>query len=201
MPRVTDAHRQARRDQIAEAAVRVLVRNGISEASISQISAECQLSIGAIYANFENKADLARYVATRLFDWRITSLESLTDADAALSPTEVLAILLGSLAEDHRPDPSVILRFWSKASVDHEMREVLVEQVSRLRDVVEQALRPWAEAQADGAGQDLARKAADTCLIMSQGFLANRCLLGWQSAEDFVGTTAIAFSDTAPRAG
>lgn len=195
MPRVTDAHRQARREQIADAAVRVLVRNGISDASISQISAECQLSIGAIYANFENKADLARYVATRLFDWRVTALEALSDDTAAVvTPTQVLSILLGSLAEENRPAPSAILQFWSKASVDEDLREVLAEQVGRLRAVAERALRLWADAQTEGAGPDLARRAASMCLIMGQGFLANRCLFGWQTAEDFVSTAALAFA-------
>ena len=86
MPRVTDAHRQARREQIAEAAVRVLMRNGISDTSIAQISAECRLSIGAIYANFENKADLARYIATRLFAWRIEELDGLPEGGPVRTP-------------------------------------------------------------------------------------------------------------------
>ena len=188
MPRVTDAHRQARREQIAEAAVRVLMRNGISDTSIAQISAECRLSIGAIYANFENKADLARFIATRLFDWRITELEALTDGGSVLTPAELLAVLLTSLSDAGRPAPSVILQFWSKASVDADLREVLAEQVGRLCASVERALRPWADAQTDGAGEELALRTAQACMIMSQGFLANRCLFGWLDAEDFLAT-------------
>ena len=196
MPRVTDAHRQARRDQIAEAAVRVLMRNGISDTSISQISAECQLSIGAIYANFENKADLARYVASRLFDWRIAELESLADATSLLTPAEMLAILLASLADESRPAPSVILQFWSKASVDDDLREVLAEQVGRLCASVVRALRPWADAQTDGLGEELARRTGQTLMIMSQGYLANRCLFGWLDAEDYRTTATLALGVT-----
>ena len=58
MPRVTEVHRQARRDEIAEAALRVLQRNGVSETSIAQIVEESGLSAGAIYVNFDNKAEL-----------------------------------------------------------------------------------------------------------------------------------------------
>jgi AcrR family transcriptional regulator len=196
MPRVTDAHRQARRDQIAEAAVQVLMRNGISDTSIAQISAECRLSIGAIYANFENKADLARYIATRLFDWRISELEALADTGSELTPPAMLGILLHSLGEADRPAPSLILQFWSKASVDEELREVLAEQVGRLCASVERALRPWADAQtgggAGGSGEELARRTAQTCLIMGQGFLANRCLFGWLDADDYLATATAA---------
>lgn len=199
MPRVTDAHRQARRDQIAEAAVRVLMRNGISDTSISQISAECQLSIGAIYANFENKADLARYLATRLFDWRISELETLSAAGTSLTPPEMLRLLLGSLADEHRPAPSVILQFWSKASVEDDLREVLAEQVGRLATGVAAALRPWAEAEGRRTGADpdeLSRRTAQTLMIMSQGFLANRCLFGWLDAEQYLSTAQQAFAAT-----
>lgn len=198
MPRVTDAHRQARREQIAEAAVRVLVRNGISDTSIAQISAECQLSIGAIYANFENKADLARYIATRLFDWRIGELEAAADTGSLLTPPAMLAILLASLADESRPTPSLILQFWSKASVDDDLRAVLAEQVGRLCGSVERALRPWADAQTDGAGVELARRAGQTLMIMVQGYLVNRCLFGWLDADDYRTTAALALAPAHP---
>lgn len=58
MPRASDAHRAARRERIAEAALRVLARNG-SETSIAQIVAECGLSGAATDGTFENKAELA----------------------------------------------------------------------------------------------------------------------------------------------
>lgn len=190
MPRVTEAHRQARRDQIADAAVRVLRRNGLSDTSIAQISAECQLSIGAIYANFENKAELARYIASRLFDWRISELEAAVEKGSIVTPEQMLTLLLSSLADENRPAPSVILQFWSKASVDDDLREVLTEQVGRLCASVGTALRPWADAETGGDGEDLARRTAQTLMIMGQGYLANRCLFGWLSTEDYR-TTAV----------
>lgn len=212
MPRVSDAHRRARREQIADAAVRVLRRNGMSDTSIAQISAECELSIGAIYANFENKADLARFVATRLFDWRISELDALTESTAIVTPGELLAVLLASLTDPHRPAPTVILQFWSEASVDDDLRDVLTEQVGRLCARAQQALRPWAEAQiaaraatasdareaaAEDTSEELALRTAQTCLTMSQGFLANRCLFGWLDADDFLRTAVQALGEPA----
>jgi AcrR family transcriptional regulator len=85
--------------------------NGISDTSISQISAECQLSIGAIYANFENKADLARYIVTRLFDWRIGELEAAADTESLLTPpamsTTTCARYWPSRLVDYAPASSV----------------------------------------------------------------------------------------------
>jgi TetR/AcrR family transcriptional regulator, transcriptional repressor of aconitase len=199
VPKVTDAHRQARREQIADAAVRVLVRNGISDTSIAQISTECGLSIGAIYGNFENKADLARYIATRLFDWRILELDALTDNGTVVTPTDLLTALLASISEANRPAPSVILQFWSKASVDADLREVLAEQVGRLCASAQRALRSWADAETGGSGgAELARRTAQTCMIMSQGFLANRALFGWLDAEEFLVAATVAFGAPDP---
>lgn len=186
----------------------MLMRNGITETSISQIAAECRLSVGAIYANFENKADLARYVATRLFDWRISELEALANTGTVPTPATMLGILLASLSDEHRPEPSVILQFWSEASVDDDLREVLAEQVGRLVASVERALRPWADAQAaptgatsaggeGGEGWDLARRTAQTLLVMCQGFLANRCLFGWLDAEDYLATATAVLGNAA----
>jgi len=61
--------------KVTEAALRVLQRNGVAETSIAQIVEESGLSAGAIYVNFDNKAELARYIASRLLSWRIETIE------------------------------------------------------------------------------------------------------------------------------
>jgi AcrR family transcriptional regulator len=193
MPRVTDAHRQARRDQIAQAALRVLKRNGFADTSIAQIADECGLSTGAIYVNFENKADLARYIAGRLFAWRIEELDTLADGGAVRTPVELMRPLLASMFDEDRPPLPVILQFWSEALVDPELHAVLVEQVDALRGSLERALRPWADRRIGGDGAALASGVAKTCLAMGQGFLANRTLFGWLSAEEYLEGVTAAF--------
>jgi TetR/AcrR family transcriptional regulator, transcriptional repressor of aconitase len=193
MPRVTDAHRQARRDQIAQAALRVLKRNGVSDTTIAEIAEECGLSIGAIYVNFENKADLARYLAGRLFAWRITELDGLAQTGSVHTPVELMRPLLTAMFDEDRPPMPVILQFWSQAVVDPELHAVLVEQVGSLRRSLERALRPWADQQCDGDADALASRVAAACLIMCQGFLANRSLHGWMSAEEYLDAITTAF--------
>ena len=97
MPRVTEVHRQARRNEIAEAALRVLQRNGVAETSIAQIVEESGLSAGAIYVNFDNNAELARYIASHLLAWRIETIEDLAHQDAICTPRDVMRVLLGTL--------------------------------------------------------------------------------------------------------
>jgi AcrR family transcriptional regulator len=59
MSRVTDAHVEARRQSILDAAVRVFSTRGVAAATMAEVAEEAGLSAGAIYRYFESKQDLA----------------------------------------------------------------------------------------------------------------------------------------------
>lgn len=189
MPRVTDAHRRARRDEIATAALRVLDRKGVANTSIAGIVEESGLSAGAIYANFENKAELAAYLAQRLFDWRIELLES--PAESNPSPVDILRVVLGTMA-DEAPPVGVILQFWGEATIDDELRGMLAAKIGELRRAFERELGPWAEAR--GGGPDLVHRASATMVAVCQGYLANAAVLGWISPAEYLSTAEELFA-------
>lgn len=207
MPRVTDAHRRARRDEIADAALRVLQRKGVSNTSIAQIVEESGLSAGAIYANFENKAELARYVALTQLGWRVELLAA--DPRTIRSPAEVLATVLTSLTEEEVPI-AVVLQFWAEATVDPDLRSAVAVTVTELREAFETAIRPWAAQRAedghgraasdpdgDGDGGEaidaIVHRTAKTMIVLCQGYLANTGLLGWVTPEEYLATAAELF--------
>jgi AcrR family transcriptional regulator len=189
MPRVSDAHRAARREQIAEAALRVLSRYG-SETSIAQIVAECGLSAGAIYGNFENKAELARYIAGQLLHRRIGTLDDAVSDGQVRTPAEVLRLFMG--LERTPPDLSVLLQFWGEATVDPDLRKVFHGRAEELCLAFERALEPWVAAQPD-AGDELGARTAQLCVVMCQGYLANSALFGWMTGEEYLDAAKRAF--------
>jgi AcrR family transcriptional regulator len=63
MPRVTEAHLAARRQQILEASWRCFARNGFHGTSMQDIFEESGLSAGAVYRYFPGKLDLVRATA------------------------------------------------------------------------------------------------------------------------------------------
>ena len=191
MPRVTEVHRQARRDEIAEAALRVLLRNGVADTSIAQIVEESGLSAGAIYVNFENKAELARYIASRLLSWRIEAIGGLAHQDIICTPADVMHVLLGTL--DGETPLTVMLQFWGEATVNPDLHDVLTSQLEVMRAAIEHALERWADQQVDG-GPELAAQVSRACIIMCQGFLANRCLFGWLTVEEYLDTATRALT-------
>jgi AcrR family transcriptional regulator len=55
MPKVTEAHSAARRQQIIDAAYRCFARKGFHQATMRDIYAEANLSPGAVYHYFDSK--------------------------------------------------------------------------------------------------------------------------------------------------
>src|SRR5262249_59255610 len=58
VPRVSEAHLAARRQQILDAARACFLRNGFHATSIQDVIAEGGLSVGAVYRYFKSKNDI-----------------------------------------------------------------------------------------------------------------------------------------------
>jgi AcrR family transcriptional regulator len=63
MPRVSQAHLDARRRQILDAARRCFVRNGFHATSMQDVLAEANLSAGAVYRYFRGKDEIIAAIA------------------------------------------------------------------------------------------------------------------------------------------
>ena len=104
MPKVTDAYRAARREEIALAALRAVTELGFANVRMSDVAKESGLSAGALYSNFTNKAELARFVARALIGDRVQkATEEAFAADTPLAPGELLVRVLTSLEERNVP--------------------------------------------------------------------------------------------------
>ena len=66
MPKVTEAYRTARRDEIIESALRCFAAKGYQRTSMADIIDESGLSAGAIYGHFSGKKELFSAVAGRV---------------------------------------------------------------------------------------------------------------------------------------
>ena len=192
MPRVTEKHRRARRDEIADAVVRVLQRKGVSGTSIAEIVEESGLSSGAIYANFSNKSELARYVAASQLDWRVEQLDA--DSHTVRSPIEVVRAILTVLGQDG-PPLEVVIQYWSEATRDAEMHALLTEKVSELRDAFARAIRPWAIEHAMDDIDDSVMRLASTMSVLCQGYLANAALFEWVTPEGYLAAISDMFDN------
>ena len=121
MPKVSDAHRESRRDQITDAALRSFAANGFQRTSMADIIAESGLSAGAIYGHFESKQQIAVAVAQRVLGNRLVELKGQMQGGALPNPDEVIAFITAGIQRD-LPDPRVLVQLWGESVHDDEIR-------------------------------------------------------------------------------
>lgn len=140
MPRLTDARKELRRTQIAEAAVRCFSRNGLERTSIADITAESGLSAGSIYAHYRNKADLVRVAAREVLAKRADVLGEYAAADAPPGPDELLSRLIAAI------DPAearVGVQTWGESTTDPAIRNIVVDMTDRMRAMLHDCVTAW----------------------------------------------------------
>src|ERR1700712_4865389 len=97
MPKVSEQHREARRDQILDAAIACIARTGFHRTSMADIIAESGLSAGAIYLQFAGKQDIALAVGKRVLGNRLTEVDGVLATGALPAPSEVLRLMMTGL--------------------------------------------------------------------------------------------------------
>ncbi|MFI2641921.1 TetR/AcrR family transcriptional regulator [Streptomyces sp. NPDC018610] len=140
MPRLTDARKELRRTQIAEAAVRCFSRNGLERTSIADITAESGLSAGSIYAHYRNKADLVGAAAREVLAKRADVLGEYAAADVPPSPDELLSRLNAAI------DPAearVGVQTWGEATTDPAIHAIVVDMTDRMRAMLHDCVTAW----------------------------------------------------------
>jgi TetR/AcrR family transcriptional regulator, transcriptional repressor of aconitase len=91
VPKVSEEHKERRREQILKAAQRVFARHGFEGATVARLEAETGLSRGAIFSYFRNKdelfVDVVARSSTRLVEiWLDRGFRALLDAIAHEDP-------------------------------------------------------------------------------------------------------------------
>lgn len=179
MPKVSDAHRQARRQQILAAAFTCFGREGFHGTTMKNICEEADLSPGAVYNYFDGKADIIRAIAEESRG----SLDLIFEAvDRDQSAPQVLADLmerLGTFVEQpgdaeeggHR----VRVRLWGEALSTSEVNDPFQKN---LDDFIGRFAKIISEGQENGAfAPDLDPEGlARVLLAFHQGMVLQKAL-------------------------
>jgi AcrR family transcriptional regulator len=177
MPRLTESSRQARREEIADAALRCVARVGFTRTTMADIIAESGLSAGSIYSHFPSKAELVRFASSSIFTTREDRLETaFAELGTALTPAQVMSHMLPT--GDNDPGFDVLVQIWAESLTDPELGEVVSFNVARLRAVIETAITPWAATRtsSDEAAATLADKTAGALLTLMQGYIVQAAI-------------------------
>ena len=121
---------------IVDAAARLYREKGLDGVGIAEITRDAGLTHGGLYRHFASKDALAREACLRAFEWTITPLEGLAQADNEASPADRLQALVDSyLSVSHRDHPGegcpAAALATDAARAGPEMSEVFAQGVER----------------------------------------------------------------------
>ncbi|ALJ18691.1 TetR/AcrR family transcriptional regulator [Microbacterium sp. No. 7] len=194
MPKVSDAHRAARRDEIIDAALRCVARDGYRGTSIAAVIQESGLSAGAIYGHFSGKQELLVAVAERVLDARAADLAAAHRDGEPLSPGEIMATVVRGLRDEK---VSVAMpQVWAEAAVDDEIRAVAQRILGRVRGIVCAELVAWASAvpgRVDGDPAAWAERVVPALLAAVPGFVVQRAVLPDFDEDAYIAALAEAY--------
>lgn len=142
MPKVTEAHIAARRQEIIEAAYRCFARKGFHQSTMREIYTEANLSPGAIYHYFNSKEEIIR--ASFEFDSQRGKelFESALERDDSLQALHELIdfFFRGLASASTLAAPRVNVQGWGEAlvnpSLQDAIRTIFDQNLEVLRQIV-----------------------------------------------------------------
>jgi AcrR family transcriptional regulator len=165
--RETRAEKQARtRAELIATAATVFSRRGYKGASVEEIAEEAGYSHGAVYSNFEGKADLFLAVFE---DYMAERVRELAETQSALPPDAPLEARARALADQwmdrltrDRESVALHMEFIAHADRDPELARRFGTRSSAMREAVSRYISQYQEE----AGVELALSADDLALVL-----------------------------------
>lgn len=116
MPKVSERYRDARREQILDAARRCFLRNGFHETSMQDLFAEAGLSSGAFYRYFAGKDELIIAIAEANFREVLAALGRLVqDGEGSLGDAIAGAVDLIDAKHADQGIGSLAVQVWAES--------------------------------------------------------------------------------------
>lgn len=148
MPKLSASTKTERQESIIAAARRCFLRNGFANTSMADIVAESGMSPGSIYSHFDGKASILRGTAEDIFHAALQDLATMkNDQGGVPDPTDVGRLVARTLlSNDLAP---LLVQFIAESTVNSEVREAALENITRARALLTEALTPWTRQRLD----------------------------------------------------
>ncbi|MGY1603192.1 TetR/AcrR family transcriptional regulator [Geodermatophilus sp. SYSU D00815] len=181
MPRVTDAHLTARRDQILDAATARFAANGFQATGMADVIAASGLSAGAVYRYFRSKDELIEAIVDRVLGRAAERFAVFLEEDADPEPAAAVATAVDLVATVASTGPvdmtRVAVQAWAEALRNPSVGRVASTAYGTMRGYfVEVAGRAQRSGRLPADADPRLLGAALFSLVL--GFLLQRLLLG-----------------------
>jgi len=190
MPRITDERREARREQVLEAARACLQEHGLEAVSMEMIIARSGLSTGAVYGYFKGKNEIISAVVTegtaQLAEDLLPILRSSEPPPLSVLVGQVLRAVVEFGPRKKGIDRLLVsIHGWSHSQSDPKLKAATRASYRKLRNVYADSVTRWqAAGKFDPA---IAPEAvAELLTSITLGFVAQRALAGNADVEAHV---------------
>jgi AcrR family transcriptional regulator len=186
MPKISEERREARREQILDAARACVLEHGLEAVSMEMIIARSGLSTGAVYRYFKGKDEILGAAVAAATGEIGAAVAPILAGPAPGPPAELVERLLAAWVSYSRGGVGaaagidrmpVALHGWSYAQTDPELKAALQANLRGFRGLCVPLIKQW---QTDGLVAASAEPDAVAQLILSicLGFVAQRSLTG-----------------------
>jgi TetR/AcrR family transcriptional regulator, transcriptional repressor of aconitase len=183
MPKITDERREARREQILEAARACLQEHGLEAVSMEMIIARSGLSTGAVYGYFKGKDQIINAVIVEGTAQMAEDLSPiLTNPNPPPLP-EFIGQVLDTVVNFGRHKKGgidrllVSLHGWSHSQSEPTLRAATRISYDGLRELFAETVRRWQGAGKFDAGAD-PTEVGELLTSITLGFVAQRAMAG-----------------------
>jgi TetR/AcrR family transcriptional regulator, transcriptional repressor of aconitase len=186
MARVSQAHLDARRRQILDAARRCFARNGFHATSMQHVLREADLSAGAVYRYFKSKDEIVAAIASEILAELKQAVDDVVDTEVPPSLDEALGSLAAALERlgEEQDTLRVVVQVWGEAVRSPALAERFVETYRGIRSSLARLVELYqqrGEIDPDVAAEDVAAVLAG----LLQGFAVQHNLVRETSAAGF----------------
>jgi AcrR family transcriptional regulator len=187
VPKVSDAHREQRRQQILAAARRQFAHNGFHQTTMQDILGEAGLSAGALYRYFRSKEEIIAAIAEQALAQVTAPLGPLA-AHHPMPPLDAVIERVLTYAEDvgFRPDGLAYIapQVWAEALRNPGLRELVQAKFAEVRGAIAGIVRAEQAAgqlPVDADADDVAGFLFGSLL----GYVLQRVLAGTVDAQSY----------------
>jgi AcrR family transcriptional regulator len=128
------------RDAVIAAAATVFARRGFQGASLREIAAESGMTTGAVYSNFDGKADLFLSVLEEKIDPRLAVMYEVARRAPARGVGARMKQEFAAYVRQQRRWLILLIEFWAQAARDPKLRPKFAERHARLRAEIAEVL-------------------------------------------------------------
>jgi AcrR family transcriptional regulator len=185
VPRVSEEHLTARREQILAAARACFLRKGLHNTSMQDLIQEAGLSVGAVYRYFKSKHEIINAIADSVAGGIQLHIDAV--ADRRLPLADSLDAVLDGIDVQLGPDGvlPIALQVWSEATLDPVIGEIVRERYAGLRTSMRRLVEQAVASGELPAGTDI-DAVTPVVFSMIPGYALQRLLIGSPDKSTYV---------------